>query len=92
MKLVVDAADAVEVVEAVEAVEAIEPDAVMEFETPEIEALDEGIIESGALEEIVEETVVEALEDKVTEPVAVETTPEVVDADVDAALVAMTPS
>ena len=87
-----DAADAVEVVEAVEAVEAIEPDAVVEFETPEIEALDEGIIESGALEEIVEETVVEALEDKVTEPVAVETTPEVVDADVDAALVAMTPS
>ena len=83
----VDAADAVEVVEAVEAVEAIEPDAVVEFETPEIEALDEGIIESGALEEIVE-----ALEDKVTEPVAVETTPEVVDADVDAALVAMTPS
>lgn len=82
-----DAADAVEVVEAVEAVEAIEPDAVVEFETPEIEALDEGIIESGALEEIVE-----ALEDKVTEPVAVETTPEVVDADVDAALVAMTPS
>ena len=74
-------------VDAADAVEAIEPDAVVEFETPEIEALDEGIIESGALEEIVE-----ALEDKVTEPVAVETTPEVVDADVDAALVAMTPS
>ena len=87
-----DAADAVEVVEAVEAVEAIEPDAVVEFETPEIEALDEGIIEPEALEEMVEETVVEALEDKVTEPVAVETTPEVVDADVDAALVAIRPS
>ena len=89
-------------VEAAEGAEVIEPEAVVELDTPETEALDEEMNESETVDEAVDETIVEAvveavvvavtLEDEVTEPVAVEKAPEVVEVDEDAALVAITPS